>query len=103
MLLIDAKMPKNCYNCEFCGSVGCEILHRTETKQALKSGRNKDCPIIEIPNDHGKIIDTALLEEMLRHEIEMLPSGYDKFSLNNILALINALPPIVNESRKEEK
>ena len=53
-------MPKNCYHCpahnHWNTGIKCVILNR------LTEDRPSDCPLIEIPTPHGRLIDESKME-----------------------------------------
>lgn len=55
-------MPKNCFDCEIFGL--CSLKDRLEH---IKD-RNPDCPLIEIPTPHGRLIDEDALDKELRRK-----------------------------------
>lgn len=59
-------MPKNCESCQFrrCISdlimfswVGCQLDVGMAKKESFK-GRHPDCPLVEVKEPHGRLIDT---------------------------------------------
>lgn len=66
ILIKGKKMPSGCRQCEFCGfgGVHCELNVCRFTGQSQDSnlqGRMTDCPLIEIPDSHGRLIDADAL------------------------------------------
>lgn len=64
LLVKDMKMPKNCNECpmyfyEGQGICSCRVLSAIEDDEVLKpwKKKRKDCPLIEIPDKHGRLID----------------------------------------------
>lgn len=46
-------MPKNCTHCDYIGlnvAIGCPVMSGV-------NGRATDCPLIEIPEKHGRLIE----------------------------------------------
>lgn len=59
ILIKGIEMPKNCFDCEIFGL--CSLKDRLEHIE----DRNPDCPLVEIPRPHGRMIDAdALFEAM---------------------------------------
>lgn len=53
------KMPKTCARCHFfepC-SIACYITDYFLDRDDYRFERDKDCPLIEIPVPHGRLID----------------------------------------------
>lgn len=74
-LLIRAEMPRvcaNCFACKYdrdsglsaCNISGCVLMFDVRLK------RDKDCPIVEIP-DHGRLIDADALIADLQYDSEL--------------------------------
>ena len=86
------EMPENCAMCPLC--------HRNfdgnETRlacYALKKwcdeniDRLSDCPLVEVPEPHGDLIDREILEQGLRNGIKAgnLEEGYEHYAnINNM-------------------
>ena len=65
VLIKGMEMPKYCYTCpayDYIHSTCC-VLH-TEVKD-LDDKRYKDCPLVEVPTPHGRLIDADYLKERL--------------------------------------
>lgn len=60
------KLPKSCKECILCDKkiiagfnhYSCKPLNKT----AFINGKRDDCPIVEIPTPHGRMIDADKLE-----------------------------------------
>ena len=52
-------MPKNCYGCSFFGDgIYCGIIDNDTEALILKPEEKKaNCPLVEIPTPHGRLID----------------------------------------------
>ena len=59
-------MPKNCFQCSFNDGIYCCLIDNdTEALiPKMPTDRLKDCPLIEIPTPHGRLID---MDELLSH------------------------------------
>ena len=58
ILIKGMKMPKNCLECDIRGydaNAGEEYCPITNIA-ALNIGRQKDCPLVELPEKHGRLI-----------------------------------------------
>lgn len=58
------EMPKNCFDCEIFGL--CSLKDRLEH---IKD-RNPDCPLVEIPTPHGRLIDRDAVPEVSADPLE---------------------------------
>ena len=73
VLIKDMKMPKNCSECEFHWQedIYYDIMHHCQiTCEYINSSDIHrfpyDCPLLELPDNHGDLIDRqALLREMI--------------------------------------
>ena len=81
----DMKMPKSCVDCGY--KRGCKLLEDVLEQQGIKYGdfiftilvnyRLDGCPLIEIAEPHGRIIDESQISEATRWRggYEMSMSG----------------------------
>ena len=94
VLIKGMEMPKNCmecairswssdeydYVCPFSGIMALNII-----------GRQNDCPLVEVPENHGKLLDYNALSELVKEDF-----GY-------FLARLDLkVPPTVIEAEREE-
>ena len=63
VLVKGMEMPKDCVFCPmFQGAwTMCSVLHKTTSIR----GRPTDCPLVEIPTPHGRLVDANALEGKL--------------------------------------
>jgi len=82
------KMPKNCLECA--------IKIWTEDEgyvcpfsgiMALNIGRQNDCPLVEVPTPHGRLIDETIVLEMIRKSM----------GIKDLSFLYHAEKSVVNE------
>ena len=67
ILIRGMEMPKSCFNCKM---MGVKAVNEIEImkyccflrKTALGVNRRKDCPLIEVPTPHGRLIDAEALQ-----------------------------------------
>ena len=59
VLIKDMKMPSCCGECFACESysVGCKLLLALLDREDYMHERHKDCPLVEIKEPHGRLID----------------------------------------------
>ena len=71
-ILINMKMPKNCYFCP-CSDLeyyDCNLMPGTGISSDWKSGKRlDDCPLVPVPK-HGRLIDADAMIEMYEKLIE---------------------------------
>lgn len=58
----DMKMPKSCWGCTLYSTVDCAISRREEVAGAFKNIRHPNCPLIEVKEPHGRLIDADELK-----------------------------------------
>ena len=76
------EMPKNCAECP-CRMIGytkdhCNVLGKFIDFVVGSEGRREDCPLIEIPDGHGRLIDADALmnDRWTLHKQVMRMGGY---------------------------
>lgn len=69
-------MPRTCYDCKLRRRNGLELIcpvlersYKIADTQVLFA-REKDCPLIEVPEPHGRLIDADALVEDLKRQCE---------------------------------
>ena len=105
ILIKGMKMPKNCGECPFKGlsptgeSMICDLTLFNVPWEWIPF----DCPLIELPEKHGRLIDAdALLKKFCGH-----CDGYEECGTNKIrvecydLGLINHSPTIIEAEGTE--
>lgn len=68
------KMPKTCAKCPFFEpySIACSITHYFLDRDDYRFERDKDCPLVEISNPHGDLID----RDILLNKVDDIGLGY---------------------------
>lgn len=68
ILIEGMEMPKSCWDCYFQDCGNCLLnSHKAVDKNIVKDRIDEDCPLIEVPEPHGRLIDAdALVEDMKR-------------------------------------
>lgn len=77
-ILIRMEMPKSCFDCifenRFFGKIGCNNLPGMFANElhaiAYTTERNPFCPLIPLPEGHGRLIDADKLAEDLQLDVE---------------------------------
>ena len=72
-VLINMDMPKNCHNCELSAKVNleygngyfCQILAEMI---ANTHERKANCPLVEVPEPHGRLIDADALHNLFEKQ-----------------------------------
>ena len=74
VLLENMEMPRTCYDCKLRRRNGleliCPVLERSYkiADTQILFVREKDCPLIEVPEPHGRLIDKDALDIYQRAE-----------------------------------
>ena len=63
-LIKGMKIPKRCIDCPFNpSSLYCSITHSEIDRDDEYYDRLTDCPIVELPEHHGRLVDADYLEK----------------------------------------
>ena len=95
ILIRGMTMPKNCLECDIRGydaNAGEEYCPITNIA-ALNIGRQKDWPLVELPSEHGRLIDADAFAERIETIIER--KGYDVLSLSNFTTVKDVLEAVI--------
>ena len=85
VLIKGMEMPENCYECscyredDICNN-DCEYRY-------VYDGRPDWCPLVELPEKHGRLIDESVVLEMIRKSL----------GIKDLSFLYNAKKSVVNE------
>lgn len=85
------EMPKKCSECPFWTITSC-----TATFQGKKS-----CPLIEVPEPHGRLIDADELIDLLKEVGFGERSIFEIIAGSAVLAAIDEAPTIIPSSEEE--
>ena len=100
---IDMKMPEKCGHCRFATAFDCGV-----DGQFIKThdARRKDCPLIEVPEPHGRLISADELIEFIENRYEITwkddYEGGVKDACVDILEKISTMPTVIPASEKEK-
>ena len=96
------EMPQSCSGCRFWTITSCIASYQGE----------KSCPLIEVPEPHGRLGDLDVLEDMVikekhfcaktaaKHEI--IVELYKSFGLHDAELMIEAAPTVIPASEEGE-
>lgn len=67
ILIKGMDMPISCEKCPLC----CDYLYCIidESLRMFLYNRHPNCPLVEIPTPHGRLIDADLLKDMIRDSV----------------------------------
>ena len=100
VLVKDMDLPENCFSCPLKEEGFCNI---TNAYAAQIYKRNSDCPLVELPEHHGRLIDAEFLKEHLytcATNGRPLHRMYQE--LDELLEAINDIPTIIEAEGADE-
>ena len=103
ILIRGMKMPKNCETCEYQTKGACFALgvnKGTITIRRMGKERPDWCPLIEIPEKHGRLIDGDVLSFNLDGMMAVSPTGY--IHGDTVADMIGDAPTIIEAEGDEE-
>lgn len=102
-VLLNIKMPKSCFHCplkyglinkdhyfRFCSIIGEEI-----TEHVYEIKKHEDCPLIEIKEPHGRLIDVDELNKKLVPQWDRLDSS--DFANKALWRTLDNMPVIIEK------
>lgn len=91
------KMPKDCFEC----MVDCPV----GTQRFIVTGRPRGCPLVELPEKHGRLVDADKLADLLLKEKEKVVGEGNLllcFAVGFAWGFITKEPPVVEAEGSEE-
>lgn len=96
VLIKGMEMPKDCISCEFsypmfegiwyCGYAG-KYIDEENDEEYYEAAYSYDCPLVEVPTPHGRLIDADEVHFTMTDTIEQ---GRAEEALNNAPTVIEA-------------
>ena len=74
VLIKGMQMPEDCFSCPLKEEGFCNI---TNAYAAQVYKRNSDCPLVELPEHHGRLIDADRLMRVYEDRLEKVIDRYD--------------------------
>ena len=73
ILIKGMEMPRNCMECNraVADMANCIMTKPEAWKRAMGIGRQPECPLIEIPTPHGRLIDADVVIQTLKRSIDL--------------------------------
>jgi len=102
-LIKGMKMPFTCLTCDFhkcAGGVG-DFCSLTKRKQFRFKNRPKDCPIIEVPEPHGRLGDLDALQKQI--DIARNYGMIGKTAHYKLQKMIKEAPTIIQADPEEKE
>ena len=60
---INMEMPKNCQECSLYIEGACYAKGYRDYKSIMDMSKPDDCPLIEVPTPHGRLIDADAIQD----------------------------------------
>lgn len=64
------KMPKNCQECGLYIEGACYAKGYRDYRSIMDTAKPDDCPLVELPEKHGRLVDADKLADLLSKEKE---------------------------------
>ena len=95
VLIKGIQIPKNCAECPvaLCGKY-CRI-NQTYTTYIELPIRPDHCPLVELPDHHGRLIDADAFAERIKSIIER--QGYDALTIGKFLTVGEVLNAVIDD------
>ena len=90
VLIKDMKMPEDCFSCPLKEEGYCNI---TNAYAVLINERNSDCPLVELPEYHGRLIDTDAVTN--KYGEWYTEEGSEEGFIGTIKDIINLIPTVI--------
>ena len=76
-------MPKDCDSCDFCDyeQGQCSASDHRNTYPRVKGKRPEWCPLVEVAEPHGNLVDISLMSERAKY----WDVGFNGISLHDLL------------------
>ena len=105
VLIEGMDMPENCWDCSLLNASSCPCKNYSSALEYTTS-RHPDCPLIEVPEPHGRLGDLDELEQMFA-DIDNAPySGFDGtepfYSAEDAAKIISLAPTVILASEEAE-
>lgn len=91
-------LPQGCKSCPFNYTDVCIASNKGIDTRAFVHLRHPDCPMVEIPTPHGRLIDADKLVWFIDNHIA---SGKKWVEFETIKDMINSLPTIIEAEVNE--
>ena len=97
----DVKFPKACEQCHFYDGLLCCVM---DTYVHDPENKHEECPLIEIPDNHGRLIDTDALKKILVTAIPQYSlAGCTTYADSDIMRWIDEVPTVIPAGPEEEE
>lgn len=110
VLIKGMEMPESCKECQVSFGYGndeyCPFLFEPNDaiedglmwKECPKEGRLADCPLVEIPTPHGRLIDADAVNKAMDERIEKLKDDRSIYEASCVSTALDMFAPTVIEA-----
>lgn len=99
VLIEGMEMPQNCQSCNFYNGLGCKATGRMFAMFYNVAVRRSDCPLIEVPEPHGRLGDLDALPWYLANT-SVKYATYEDWEM--LCDAITAAPTVIPASEEGE-
>ena len=115
ILIKGMKMPKNCLTCKLRGE-GSDSRYTWDrpftgleyTREEGETGRLDDCPLVEVPTPHGRLIDEENVKNAIYERLKILQTHeaymrkHGDIDLLGVMPYIAKIPTVIEAERRTE-
>ena len=105
VLIKDMEMPKGCYDCMLCRlhpiqrelRFCCEVINRAfeaSEESEMEKKRLFDCPLVEVPAPHGRLIDEDNVIDAIHERLQTLRTHKEFIKKHGDIDLLGVMPYI---------
>lgn len=98
------KMPDSCAVCRFAGKGGYHMervvcMFTGKNEDAKNVDRLSDCPLVALPDKHGRLVDADALIEQMEADAEHMDEPYAKMMYHAAISDVKHAPTIEPERK----
>ena len=113
VLIKGMKMPETCFECDFCGALAmldtvhfcdCPVVHGAiNITQAIEDDvRHPDCPLVEVPTPHGRLIDERVAGQYIGDHMTGIAGREGRSDWQRVHDGLADTPTVVEAEREEQ-
>lgn len=100
ILIKGMEMPRNCLECELYGAMyssGCDVASLGIPKRYNYDPHTRPdwCPLVELPEKHGRLIDADAFAEFIEGTIKR--QHYEDVTIDEILTVADVLTAVIDD------
>lgn len=92
------KMPKNCSSCPLSVLSENRLFCERTSNAVVKTKIDRDCPLVPVPEPHGRLIDADALKVSLAYAKET--AKWSVPLLRTVLMIVDKIPTIIPASEE---